>query len=841
MSIPNRQVAILLGVTALVGMTTACTKITGLDSDYTELSCFPSGSCDASTDGRASASGSASGEDGGPATIDGSSTLGAPTISCSPGTISCAAGCVSPTEIHYCGSCTNDCAKLPNVDIGNAGSTVACNAGRCTYACSAGYADCADAGTGCATNLGSSASCGACGGACTTAAPLCAPTAAGGAASAYACAQSCPASAPTTCMGSCVDEQTSSTSCGGCGPSYACAAGTNCVGGHCVGPTLSISPSQYAFAATTVGAKSAGAPFVVSNSGNGTSGTLSVGIGGANASEFSLAADACTGQTLAPGASCTISVVFSPASRGGSAASLDIDGGQIFTSLTGSGQDSVTLTVTKSGAGGGTVAGGPISCGSTCSGSVSRTSTTNPIVTLTATPAASSVFGGWSGGGCTGTGTTCNVTMSQAQTVNAEFDKQTVPLTVAARVFGASAGTIASSPAGVNCTAPCSQTVNVPPGTQVSVSTTGGPNVWWGSSSCTGTTCVTTVNAAMTLTATFSNNNYVFATSKTYAGSLGGLTGADALCAQAATSSGLLGHYVAWLATSTTNALTRLGSARGWIGTSGLPFADTTGVAGGKTGIRNGQIYYPPTYTEFGTTNSSSIASSWTGANEDGSLATGYNCNDWTDGTTSFSGAAGFQTYGSTEWTYEFVSDCTGSSSVYCFGVDSSNSVTIPAPTGRIAFLSSGTFNPASGISAADSLCQSEASQGGFASASTFLAFLPTASASAISRFSQSGAPWQRPDGIALAPTAAGILGTLAATPTERGDGSYLTNEGGDYVWVGSAFANMAGTMGSTCNDWATNSSSTIGATGNAASPYTWLNSSTDPCSYALPVYCFQQ
>ncbi len=853
MRMPSRQAVVVLGVASLMGIATACTKITGLDRDYSELPCFP-GACDldasgasmdaASTDDRTStpppphSDGSVPVDDGGLNAPDGPSADGAPTSTCSPGTIECAAGCVAPDDIHYCGSCTNDCTKLPNVDLGGAVSAVVCNAGRCTYACAAGYADCDDAGEGCATSLGASVSCGACGSKCTSAAPLCAPTVTTADASTYSCSLNCPASAPTVCAGSCVDEQTSSTSCGGCGAAFACAAGTTCISGHCLGPKLSLAPAQYAFAATTLGARSTGMSFVVTNSGNGTSGSLTVAMAGANATEFLITSDGCTGQTLAPNTSCTISVVFAPASRGARAASLNVNGGQLFSALTGTGQDSVLLTVTKTGTGGGTVAGGPISCGSTCSGAVTRASPVDPVVTLTATADASSTFGGWSGGGCTGTGTTCNVTMSQAETVSARFDKKTVALTVTARAFGTASGTITSSPAGVNCAAPCSQVLNVPPGTQVTVSTAGGANVWWGSSACTGTTCATTVSAAATLTVTFSNNNYVFPTSNTYTGNLGGLTGADALCAQAATGSGLPGQYVAWLATSATTALARLGGARGWIGTTGLPFADTIGASGGTTGIRNGQIYDAAQYNEFGKTNPVGFAGAWTGANEDGTLV-GPNCDDWSNNTSSVNGAAGVQTYGSGEWTFEFEDACTGTYSIYCFGVNSSTPVTVPGPTGRIAFLSNGKFTPGGGISAADSLCQSEAATDGFAAASTFLAFLPTTTASAVSRFNTSGAPWQRPDGIALAPTAAAIVGTLSAAPTQRGDGTYFAS-GNDSAWSGAMAPDQVGTSTSTCNNWSTNSAASTGQTGSFASPTNWFFSSGDPCSDPLAVYCFQ-
>jgi glucuronoarabinoxylan endo-1,4-beta-xylanase len=83
---------------------------------------------------------------------------------------------------------------------------------------------------------------------------------------------------------------------------------------------------------------------------------------------------------------------------------------------TGSVSTGYTLSVTRSGSGSGTVAGGAINCGSTCSASNLASGTT---VTLTATAASGSTFSGWSGA-CTGTGA-CVVTMTANQAVTATF------------------------------------------------------------------------------------------------------------------------------------------------------------------------------------------------------------------------------------------------------------------------------------------------------------------------------------------------------------------------------------------------------------------------------------
>jgi hypothetical protein len=79
------------------------------------------------------------------------------------------------------------------------------------------------------------------------------------------------------------------------------------------------------------------------------------------------------------------------------------------------------LSVQKSGAGDGTVAGSGIDCGVTCDATLDE----GTAVTLTATPAAGSKFTGW-GGACAGTGN-CVVTVNAATVVSATFAKSLPP------------------------------------------------------------------------------------------------------------------------------------------------------------------------------------------------------------------------------------------------------------------------------------------------------------------------------------------------------------------------------------------------------------------------------
>src|SRR5205085_1814950 len=108
-----------------------------------------------------------------------------------------------------------------------------------------------------------------------------------------------------------------------------------------------------------------------------------------------------------------------------------------------------SLTVTKAGAGAGTLTSNP--AGISCSGACSAPFAAVPVA-LTATPAAGSIFTGWSGGGCSGTGT-CQVQMSSDQSVTASFGLVAKALVVAKS--GSGTGTVISNPPAINCGSAC--------------------------------------------------------------------------------------------------------------------------------------------------------------------------------------------------------------------------------------------------------------------------------------------------------------------------------------------------------------------------------------------------
>ena len=163
--------------------------------------------------------------------------------------------------------------------------------------------------------------------------------------------------------------------------------------------------------------------------------------------------------------------------------------------------NSYELRVIPSGSGSGLVESvdGGVNCGTDCTENYDH----GTMVTLLATASTGSTFTGWSGGGCSGTTTFCTVTMDMIQFVSADFTIDTNTLTV--NKTGAGAGTVVSDPGGISCGETCSTTYDFGEVvTLTAVPETGSSFSGWSGGGCTGTgTCVVTMDAARSVTATF--------------------------------------------------------------------------------------------------------------------------------------------------------------------------------------------------------------------------------------------------------------------------------------------------------------------------------------------------
>jgi hypothetical protein len=114
--------------------------------------------------------------------------------------------------------------------------------------------------------------------------------------------------------------------------------------------SISVSPANGTLASTLIGQVSPPTTFTVSNDGDTPSGPVSTQFGAAPFSNVP-AADACTGETLAPRASCTFQVVFTPTQRGPAQSQVSIGaqpGGTVNVPISGSGLAPASLSISDS-------------------------------------------------------------------------------------------------------------------------------------------------------------------------------------------------------------------------------------------------------------------------------------------------------------------------------------------------------------------------------------------------------------------------------------------------------------------------------------------------------------
>ncbi len=173
---------------------------------------------------------------------------------------------------------------------------------------------------------------------------------------------------------------------------------------------------------------------------------------------------------------------------------------------------------------------------------------------------------------------------------------------------------------------------------------------------CTGGTCGFSCAAGYRLRGGQCVRMHVFVTSGVYDGKLGGLSGADAKCALAAQSVNLGGTYVAWLSSSTADAIDRITDVGPWVDLTGqvvfnnkamVTLAPLTAVGTSEQGTSVGGSQYV-----------------WTGTNTGGRHAADH-CYDWTANYNSQ--AIVGSVYQTTGWTDSGYQSCGVQHHLYCF------------------------------------------------------------------------------------------------------------------------------------------------------------------------------
>lgn len=320
--------------------------------------------------------------------------------------------------------------------------------------------------------------------------------------------------------------------------------------------------------------------------------------------------------------------------------------------------------------------------------------------------------------------------------------------------------------------------------------------------------------------------NVVFVTSESMpVGSIGGLAGADEICAQRANDANLPGTYVAWLSDSKTDAVERLAGARGWVRTDGLVFADRV------EDIVEGNIYNPIYLDETGTPVGSNVVTGTVA----GGTASADTCADWTSSNGDEMFHRGVSHHVHPSWTSRQGIPCSQNARLYCFGID--RNATVPPPAqqrGRVAFTTAQELASDGGLEAFDAACAEEATVAGLSG--TFSAAVATSTASALSRFDLDGEPWVNTLGqvvIADPKTLGSGSFELSAAIAWDAQGSPVVER----VWTGADGPNDLGVQ--TCGDWSDIDGATV--VGAPTSVLEWFSNVDDLCSREFGVYCLEE
>jgi hypothetical protein len=365
----------------------------------------------------------------------------------------------------------------------------------------------------------------------------------------------------------------------------------------------------------------------------------------------------------------------------------------------------------------------------------------------------------------------------------------------------------------------------------------------WSASGCSGPfhdCTVTAVDAThVAVQATFSQmaNNLVFVTSTTFATNGGSAHAYDTSCNSVATAAGIndAGNaaYVAYTSDANSNAVTRLGAARGWLRMDGRPFTDTQ-----MSLFVNNQVMNPIRFDETGAPVGSHTAPVYAMT---GSLSSGVfsgvsdNCGNWSADATA-SAIVADPVAGPFWWNPNGFSRqaCNQAGRLLCMGKARGAPLPLPSTTGKLVWVSASW----PGFPSPDALCQATRPAG-----VTMAKALIARSNAAASTLVEPATNYIRPDGTFVGKGAQlGAGGPVESGIWQLADGTYFA--GGPLQAVVLTGKN-GGTAADNCNDWQPVSGTTAYA---GEIPYyeAWWGGSKTSCpadtssSISTVFYCVQ-
>jgi alpha-tubulin suppressor-like RCC1 family protein len=164
-------------------------------------------------------------------------------------------------------------------------------------------------------------------------------------------------------------------------------------------------------------------------------------------------------------------------------------------------------------------------------------------------------------------------------------------------------------------------------------------------------------------------DKYVFVTSETYDGNLGGIDGANLKCQSLAEGAGLIGTYKAWLSNENIYPSMatdgRVARKKGFNQITGdYKLTDDTVVANGWSDLVDNTLDNEIDVDEDG--NSISTSYVWTNVDEDGSNKGTDSCGGWLSNSASVDGVYGERSSSTGTWTDSSTQSCDNSARLYC-------------------------------------------------------------------------------------------------------------------------------------------------------------------------------
>lgn len=315
--------------------------------------------------------------------------------------------------------------------------------------------------------------------------------------------------------------------------------------------------------------------------------------------------------------------------------------------------------------------------------------------------------------------------------------------------------------------------------------------------------------------------NVIFLTPLLPNANFGGLAGADALCSRYAREGGFGGTFVAYLSTSTVNAIDRLGTAQGWVRPDGLPVARSQADLSAR-----GDLLYPPSVDHLGTRNPAGYTV-LTGTGLDGRVATGQTCSDWMS--TSGSGTGGIWDMASWDWHARSGASCNAATHLYCMQTDHNRAPPVTLVSGRHIFA---VYRPTA-TETPDAAC----TRLGASLPGTYRALVATTGASAASRFTLDRWPWVNTQGLVVAESMADLTTNGLWSSVRQVDGSSAA-----FSMLAAGASDMFTPSTASCSNWTSVSASETTAVSLVGySAQHWFSSSNAACNNLMWFYCLEE